>query len=502
MNFFARKSARDASAFKGPLSSFSSHEPWSAKARSGRLSYLAFRTATHEGPWLPRAVEGQIPRDICGVLLRNSPGQKENFDVPLGHLFDGDAYLTALRFENGRLSGRSRFLETRERQHERHCGRMRYHEFGTRCPSRALGVKSPPSVNVFAMANQNFALSEGAPPVAIDAETLDCLGSCDFGKSWPARTTFTAHPKRDPVTGDVFAYGLKPGLPTELLLGRLPAGRDEFEIIARLRVGGFYPVHDFMITKSYIIVALPPVHINLWGILRNRSSIAENLVAEGDRPLRIIVARKDGSGVPITIESHPAHMIFHHANAVESEDGKTIRLVSMEIEAAAGFRMLEGWGREAGLSQPKSQMTEFSIDLDAKTLSRATLTEAALVEFPAVDPRTLGRSMETIYALRTSDAPGDPLAFDTLTSWDGRRFREIRAAQGQMLGEPVVLADKAGKSWIAHLGYDSDHDESFVDIREPVDLRLAARAWFGFRIPLGFHGCFIPDGDEQPPLRH
>jgi carotenoid cleavage dioxygenase-like enzyme len=459
------------------------------------LSYLAFRTVTREGPWAPRAVEGEIPREISGTLYRNGPGQKEVFDVPLGHLFDGDAYLTAMRFSDGRMSGLSRFVATKERIREQLSGRMRYHEFGTRCPGRALGFKNPPSVNVFAMANGHYALSEGAAPVLIDPDTLRCRGPRDFAGSWPARTTFTAHPKRDPVTGDVFAFGLTMSLFPELLLARLPVGGKAFRPIARIGLGGFYPVHDFMLTKNYIVVALPPVYIKMWGMIRGRSCIAENLVAEPHKPLRIIVARKDGCGSPITIESHPANMIFHHCNAVESEDGRTIRLISLETDAGVGFRMLEGWGGAAGLAQPKSQMTEFVIDIVARKVSRTALTDGAPIEFPAIDNRQLGRSMGAIYALRTFDAHDDPLAFDTLTAWDGNRFREARAGRGQVFGEPVSLVDSAGRSWIAHLGYDSDGDETFLDIRDPCELRLIARAWLGIRIPLGFHGHFVPDAD-------
>jgi carotenoid cleavage dioxygenase-like enzyme len=474
-----------------------SHGPL-AKVRPGRLSYLAFRTVDREGAWAPRAVQGEIPRDLSGTLYRNGPGQKEIFSVPLGHLFDGDAYLTAIRFDNGTLSGLSRFLATDERQHEQKCRQMRYHEFGTRCPSRPLGMKNPPSVNVFTMAGGHFALSEGAAPVLFDPDTLECGGGCDFDRSWPAQTTFTAHPKRDPVTGDVFAYGLTMTFRPELILGRLPAGGGRFEPFARIKLGAFYPIHDFMITKSHVVVALPPVHVRMWGMLGGRSCVAENLVAETNRPLRIIVARKDGRGSPVIIESHPANMIFHHCNAVESEDGRMIRLVSMEIESGAGFRMLDGWGRKAGLAQPKSQMTEFVIDIEARTVARNVLTDGPLIEFPAIDNRLLGRGMGAIYALRSVDADNDPLAFDTVTAWDGKGFREVRARPGQTFGEPVLLLDGAGRSWLAHMGYDSECDETFLDIRDPQDLRLVARAWFGFRIPLGFHGYFVSDADRAP----
>ena len=472
------------------------HAPWVPPSRPGRLSYLASRSVTREGAWTPRAVEGEIPREIRGTLYRNGPGQKETFGVPLDHLFDGDAYLTAMRFADGRISGLSRFLPTEERRHEQKYQQMRYHEFGARCPERPLGFKNPPSINVFTFGDGQFALSEGAKPVRIDPDTLDCNSTRDFAASWPARTTFTAHPKRDPVTGDVYAYGLTMALFPELVLARLPAGGAVFEPFARVRLGGFYPVHDFMLSENYVVVALPPVRVNMWGMLRGRSSVAQNLVIEPDKPLRILIARKDGEGEPIMIESQTSSMIFHHANAVESNG--QIRLISMETEAVAGFRLLEGWGRRDGLVQPKSQMTEFVIDIEARTVSRNPLTDGAPIEFPAIDNRQLGRRMDTVYALRTFDAPDDPLAFDALTAWSGGRFRDVRAGRGQMFGEPVCLVDEAGALWITHLGYDADNDETFLDIREPGDLRLVARAWLGFRIPLGFHGHFVA-GERQAP---
>src|SRR4051794_2112062 len=117
-----------AQASNAGMAALASHGPWSATSRPGRLSYLAFRTVKREGSWSPRLVEGEIPRELNGTLYRNGPGQKETFDVPLGHLFDGDAYLSAIRFEDGRISGLSRFVATEQRKREQASGRMRYHE--------------------------------------------------------------------------------------------------------------------------------------------------------------------------------------------------------------------------------------------------------------------------------------------------------------------------------------------------------------------------------------
>ena len=105
--------------------------------------------------------------------------------------------------------------------------------------------------------------------------------------------------------------------------------------------------------------------------------------------------------------------------------------------------------------------------------------------------------MEAIYALRSYDAPDDPLAFDTIARWEAGRLFEARAKRGQVFGEPVAMIDESGGSWIAHLGYDAVSDETFLDIRDPGELRLVGRAWLGFRIPLGFHGCFVPGAERE-----
>ena len=59
-------------------------------------------------------VEGEIPRELNGTLYRNGPNQKlapEGGNRAL-HLFDGDALIHAIRFEDGEARYRGRFAET------------------------------------------------------------------------------------------------------------------------------------------------------------------------------------------------------------------------------------------------------------------------------------------------------------------------------------------------------------------------------------------------------
>ena len=51
-----------------------------------------------------------------------------------------------------------------------------------------------------------FALKEDGLPHQIDPNTLATIGPYDFNGKWKSQT-FTAHPKLDPVSGEMIAFG-------------------------------------------------------------------------------------------------------------------------------------------------------------------------------------------------------------------------------------------------------------------------------------------------------
>ena len=85
--------------------------PVSADLR--RRQWVAWlRPSEVEGDYEIREVEGEVPRELLGTLYRNGPSQRQ--EPPEGsqalHLFDGDGYVHAIRFEEGRAWVRSRFV--------------------------------------------------------------------------------------------------------------------------------------------------------------------------------------------------------------------------------------------------------------------------------------------------------------------------------------------------------------------------------------------------------
>src|SRR6516165_8169586 len=67
-------------------------------------------------------LNGEIPKDLEGVYLRNGPNP---WAQPRGryHWFDGDGMIHAIEFRNGRATYRNRFIRTSGLAMEREAGR-------------------------------------------------------------------------------------------------------------------------------------------------------------------------------------------------------------------------------------------------------------------------------------------------------------------------------------------------------------------------------------------
>jgi all-trans-8'-apo-beta-carotenal 15,15'-oxygenase len=456
-----------------------------------RISYLANRGSTFAGKLVPRKIEGSIPAELEGTLFRNGPGSKEIFGRTLNHFFDGDGQVTAFRLQSGQVSIQSAFVETKERQQEAAAQKMLFQEFGTKAPQRALGYKNPPNIHIYPFADKLLALSESSHPTEVDPKSLNTIGDFDFNGQLSGSVTFTAHPKKDPKTGEIYAFGISRALFPELKIFRIEEPSLKLKEIGAVRLGGFYPIHDMMMTENYLVFTVSPMKINLLGAATMSQTISELLEYDANQPLRILIVRKDGNEAPRWINSSPAGLIFHHVNAFEDAASESIFFDSFLIEDASAYKVFQAWGQEQMPAGPKSWITRFQIDLRSKKIiSRENLTEALTTDFPCVDPRLLGQPMDSFWSLESDTGVTDPLAFNQIIRWDGKSVSpvaRIKAEPGQIFSEPVF----APENWLLVLGFDQNRDETFFDIRNSQSLAVQARIWLGMQLPLGFHGSFV-----------
>jgi len=467
-----------------------------------RLSWLAYRTAEREGAWELPDVEGQIPVDLEGTLYRVAPGQSENHGVTLRHFFDGDTFLTAFSFRDGKLGIRTRFLDLPERLKELEAGRMLYSEFGTLAPPSPDGKpvpgirsKNQPNVNVVAWDGRLLGLSEGGHPTAIDPHDLSYQKRWDFHGTLPRSVPFTAHPKFDEETGVGYGYGVSQGFKLSLNVYRMELdGR--LTLLHSVPQMGYCMVHDMMLTKQHLVFAIPPVRFDLPTLFAGKMAVAEAVRYFENEPMRFLILRRDGTGEPITIDQ-PAGMVFHHGNAHE-RDGKLV-VDSILSEGDSALTLLNSWADE---SLPEvSPPTVTRIVFDLATARAESRTQVSVdQEFPRFDTRRTGEDARYLYT-GESTLPEDPFVSTRIVKHDLHRGESTSVGEqkGRAYGESVFVPRAGSRDeddgWLLAQGYDAVRDENFLEIRDAGSLDLAARSWTATHFPLGFHGNFVQKPD-------
>jgi carotenoid cleavage dioxygenase len=111
------------------------------------------------------------------------------------------------------------------------------------------------NTHVIDHAGRILALVEAGPRPIELTDDLETVGPCDFDETLPRG--FTAHPKRDPVTGDLHAVTYYWGRPGVQYLTIGVDGRVRREV--DLAVPGSPMMHDFALTEKYVLILDLPV---------------------------------------------------------------------------------------------------------------------------------------------------------------------------------------------------------------------------------------------------
>jgi len=459
------------------------------------MLWLSAQTASGEGLWTNLKIEGKLPKDLNGALFRTAPGMSENFGTLLNHLFDGDAYLSSWRLREGKAELRGRFLQTPQRMKELEAKKMLFNEYGTFAENRNNGGKNQPSVNVIEWNGKLLGLSEGDLPSIINPATFDFEGYENFQKGIPNYLTFTAHPRFDPKTGDMFAWGIERRPPGNLHLYQIERKTNKATLLYKFSLNGFFMTHDSMLTENYFLLVVPPMQYDVQGLMTGAKTLGEALSFNENLPTRLVILPRDNKGTakPIEVEL-PSEIAFHFGNAYETTDGKIV----FEMISGNNKKLLEtlrNWKRDfysvSSSNNLPQTLKQVTVDVaNRKVLSRVDLIEA--VEFPRYDLRVTGQKSRYLYA--TEKVYGEDASI-VRVDLQTRKLQKISNGKTRAFGEPVFVPKTSTvneeRGWILAQGYDSDKNETFLEIRDAQTLEFAARIWAnGQHFPLGFHGNF------------
>lgn len=463
----------------------------------------AFRTVTEEHTDRPLAVDGQVPIELDGVLYRNGPGRFERGGHRYGHWFDGDGHLVRLALRDGAVRYSNRFVRTAEFRAEETSGQILYRAFGGNRPGGLapnflrVRFKNAANTNVIWQGGRLLALWEGGPPHRLDPVTLETLGAEDFGgqlrtpfspleRLLSPLMPFTAHPKIDPETGAMVAFGLMFGYPNRLLIYDVDGhGRMAPPRVVPLERLSF--VHDLAVTRKWIAFLLPRVHFDALPALLGLTPPAAALRLNTDQPMHLLLLPREG-GPPRLFPTKPG-FVFHVAQSFDGDDD------SLVIDVV-----------RYGRYPPLSDVQNFLEDTDPDSLPRlerliidprrgdvaCRTLGLGQAELPRVAPTPFGEARRLMYSLTAPIDRELPILTSLQRLDTDTGARVVRDFGWDLPGEPIVVTGDDGRErWILTLVYRSTEDISELLILDAEDLRTVATARLPHAVPPGLHGCWV-----------
>ena len=216
-----------------------------------------FQTLRFEGEIRDCEVQGEIPGDLRGTFYRLGGdwayAPKYPQDVP----FSADGYISMFRFADGRAHYKGRFVETPRYLANQKAGKQLfglYRNRGGDDPS-VRGLSSTVSnTTPVVHAGKLFATKEDARPYEIDPHTLATRGEYTFGGRLSS-LTFTAHPKIDPATGEMIAFGYEATgeASTDIMIYFIDK-RGQVTREVRLQAPYVSENHDMAISPTHIVI--------------------------------------------------------------------------------------------------------------------------------------------------------------------------------------------------------------------------------------------------------
>ncbi len=338
------------------------------------------------------------------------------------------------------------------------------------------------NTHVISHAGRVLTLTEGAIPYELTKE-LDTVRRYDFGGPLP--TGFTAHPKIDPVTGELhgFAYWwAEPYLTYHVIdpQGRLVRSEP-------ITVKGPTMIHDFSVTRDHVIFYDLPVVFDL-----NTQPFPYRW--DDDYGARVGVMPRGGSDNDVRwFDVEPCY-VFHPMNVYDDNETVVLDVVrhpTMFKHSTIGPN-----------DHQVPTLDRWTVDLNAGKVREERLDDRGQ-EFPRVNEALAMSKHRYGYTVESTNTD-DAFSFGRVLKQDVDRgtttVHEFGA--GCVPNEFVFVPSKAAGAgageddgWLMGYVYDAARDSSDLVVLDAHDVDAApvATVHLPRRVPYGFHGSWVPD---------
>ena len=265
-------------------------------------------------------IEGEVPADLDGAFFRVQPDPKHPPLLGDDIAFNGDGMIAQFRFKDGRVDFKQRYVRTDKYLLEERAGRALFGAYRNPLgddPSVKGQYRGTANTNAYFHGGYLFGLKEDSPPVAMDPLTLETTDDYyTFGGGMKS-LTFTAHPKIDPMTGEMIAFGYEAKgfyTPDIEVFSCDRTGKVNWS--AWVKAPYTCMIHDFGVTQKHIAFLATPLAANPELLAKG----GPHWAWDSSLPSYLGVMRRGGDGSDIQWVKGPGWMATHTMGAWSDGD--------------------------------------------------------------------------------------------------------------------------------------------------------------------------------------
>jgi carotenoid cleavage dioxygenase-like enzyme len=443
-------------------------------------------------------ISGQIPENLKGSLYRNGPGRLERGNFHVGHWFDGDGAILAVHFAEGQARATYRYVQTAGYLEEERADKLIYGNYGMTATGawwQRFGKtsKNVANTSVIALPDKLLALWEGGLPHSLDLETLETLGIENL-EGLENQLPYSAHPKRDPQTGEIFNIGVSYGKNATLNIYRsdrtgklLKKGQTNLQ--------GLSMVHDFVLAGDFLIFCVPPLRMNVFPVLLNLQSYSESLQWQPQEGTEILVFNRHSLELVSRNVVEPWFQ-WHFGNGHSDREGNVVfDLIRYPNFATNQFLKEIAFGKTK--THAKGTLWQMRLNPQAgEFLEMSELCDRG-AEFPSVDPAQVGQNSRYTYlSIHRPDAVINQEIFGAIARYDYQTntITEADLGKNRYPMEPLFAPDVSNpdRGYVITVVFDGDREcsEVWVFDSDRLDSEPVCRLALPSIVPMGFHGTW------------
>jgi carotenoid cleavage dioxygenase len=438
-------------------------------------------------------VEGHLPSELQGTWYRG--GADRQYPPMNGEdiFIDGEGMVHMIRFEDGHVTYRSRWVHTPRFDLQSKHRRSLFGKYRNRYTADPLaeGV-SPGTANTSMLyhAGKLMVLKEDDLPYEIDPDTLETGKQTDHDGQVTS-VSLCAHPKVDWVTGELltFSFQAKGDSTKDFAIYIFDAdGKKVNDIWIEAPWPGV--VHDFAVTETHIVVPFfPLITPDVEGLKAGKTFYEYH----ADEPTMVAVLPRYGSAEDVRWFKGPNTTAGHMLNAVT--DGTKVHLDVCLYDGNC-FPFFKGpQGQEYPPVPPI--LTRMTFDLARNDDAYETRPIIPVpCEMPRTDDRWQGRDYTHGWTLMsradngTSSVGHVNVKTGAIDKWDHGQM--ISCQEPQFV--PRTPDSKEGDGFILSIINRLDKGHSEIGVFDALDIAKGpiARLHLPVRIRSTFHGVWVP----------